>query len=551
MMGFDSNKHWDSRPWHLLLALFMPLFWASCHTNESPTHSALFTYNASDGVRSLDPGKATDLESMWVVDQLCEGLLELDAALHIQPALAEAWTVSDDGLTYAFRLRSGASFHNGAPVTAADVKASFTRLRDADEALPGRWVLSDLLPDGIEVLRKDSLQLHLSRPQPVFPGLLATPHASVLFQGGYGANPDTEDMGSGPFELKGWIPETAMVLHRNPEYWMRDSAGVALPYLDGVRIEFNREPGAEFLGFRQGRYDFVSALDPEWASALRQEDGTWKPEWEGKFNVHQVPYLKTDYIGFLVDTLALESEGFAALGPEVRRAMSMLLDRESLVRELRAGEALPAQGFVPPGMPGFDHWQRSLSPDLRWRPETADSILAAMGIGVAPPLRRLEAGTLGTKPDMADLAGALQHIWAGHGIDVAVDIAPSSIDAERVARSQVPMFRKSWLADYPDAENFLSLFMPDRWCPNGPNYTHYANAEVTGLLVRAAAMVPGQEREALLRRAEATVMQDMPVIPLWHDQVMHLVSAQWDGWQVSPTNRLDLRRVRTSDVAQP
>ena len=106
---------------------------------------------------------------------------------------------------------------------------------------------------------------------------------------------------------------------------------------------------------------------------------------------------------------------------------------------------------------------------------------------------------MGTKPDMADLAGALQHIWAGHGIDVAVDIAPSSIDAERVARSQVPMFRKSWLADYPDAENFLSLFMPDRWCPNGPNYTHYANAEVTGLLVRAAAMVPGQEREALLR----------------------------------------------------
>ena len=529
----------------------MPLFWASCYTNESPAHSALFTYNASDGVRSLDPGKATDLESMWVVDQLCEGLLELDAALHIQPALAEAWTVSDDGLTYAFRLRSGASFHNGALVTAADVKASFTRLRDADEALPGRGVLSDLLPDGIEGLRKDSLQLHLSRPHPGFPGLLATPQASVPFQGGYGANPDTEDMGSGPFELKGWIPETAMVLHRNPEYWMRDSAGVALPYLDGVRIEFNREPGAEFLGFRQGRYDFVSALDPEWASALRQEDGTWKPEWEGKFNVHQVPYLKTDYIGFLVDTLALESEGFAALGPEVRRAMSMLLDRESLVRELRAGEALPAQGFVPPGMPGFDHWQRSLSPDLRWRPETADSILAAMGIGVAPPLRRLEAGTLGTKPDMADLAGALQHIWAGHGIDVAVDIAPSSIDAERVARSQVPMFRKSWLADYPDAENFLSLFMPDRWCPNGPNYTHYANAEVTGLLVRAAAMVPGQEREALLRRAEATVMQDMPVIPLWHDQVMHLVSAQWDGWQVSPTNRLDLRRVRTSDVAQP
>ena len=152
---------------------------------------------------------------------------------------------------------------------------------------------------------------------------------------------------------------------------------------------------------------------------------------------------------------------------------------------------------------------------------------------------------------MADLAGALQHIWARHGIDVDIDIAPSAIDAERVARSQVPLFRKSWLADYPDAENFLGLFMPDRWCPNGPNYTHYANAEVTALLAQAAAMVPGKERESLLRRAESQVMQDMPVIPLWHDQVVHLVSRDWEGWQVSPTNRLDLRHVRPSVHAQP
>ncbi len=534
-----------------MLVLFMPVCWASCNTDGPAGHSVLFTYNASDGVRSLDPGKATDLESMWVVDQLYEGLLELDAQLEIQPALADAWSVSDDGLTYAFRLRPEATFHNGAQVTAADVEASFNRLRDAGEALPGRWVLHDLQPDGITVFGRDSLQLHLSRPQPVFPGLLATPHASIVFQGGVGGAPDTEDLGSGPFLLKGWIPETAMVLHRNSRYWMRDSAGIALPYLDGVRIEFNREPGAEFLGFRQGKFDFVSALDPEWASALRQEDGTWKPEWQGKFEVHQVPYLKTDYIGFLVDSSALEAGGFSKLGPSVRRAMSMLLDRASLVRELRAGEAVPAQGFVPPGMPGFDHLQRTLSPDLRWRPETADSILADLGFGVVPPLRRLKAGTLGTKPDMADLAGALQHIWAGHGIDVEIDIAPSSIDAERVARSQVPLFRKSWLADYPDAENFLGLFMPDRWSPNGPNYTHYAKAEVTDLLVRAASMVPGQQREALLRRAESLVMQDMPVIPLWHDQVVHLVAQKWEGWQVSPTNRLDLRRVRTSIGLQP
>jgi len=551
VMNFDSND----RQVNLLLRWFFwgvaPLVLVSCNSEDPSSNVTLFTYNASDGIRSLDPGKATDLESMWVVDQLYEGLLELDAELQVQPALAESWSVSDDGLIYAFRLRSNARFHNGKRVTAADVAASFDRLRDAREALPGRWVLGDLKDDGIQTIRDDSLQLHLSRPQPVFPGLLATPQASVVFQGGRVGEPDTDDLGSGPFMLQGWIPETAMVLHRHPQYWMRDSTGGHLPYLDGLRIEFNREPGAEFLGFRQGHYDFVSALDPEWVKALKGEDGTWKPEWSGKFEVHQVPYLKTDYIGFLVDSTAAAAAGFPPLGAALRRSMSMLLDRGALVRELRADEAVPAQGFVPPGMPGFGKGQRSISSDLQWQPKLADSILAALGIGAEPPLRRFYAGTLGTKPDMADLAGALQHIWARHGIDVDIDIAPSAIDAERVARSQVPLFRKSWLADYPDAENFLGLFMPDRWCPNGPNYTHYANAEVTALLAQAAAMVPGKERESLLRRAESQVMQDMPVIPLWHDQVVHLVSRDWEGWQVSPTNRLDLRHVRPSVHAQP
>lgn len=522
------------------------VLWSGCgHRNGLDPQQRLFTYNASDGVRSIDPGKATDLETMWVVDQLYEGLLELDETLQVKPALAESWSVSDDGLTFGFRLRRGAVFHDGTPVTAMDVALSFKRLLDPEEALPGRWVLSDLAEQGVHIVSDDSLVLRLRRAQPVFPGLLATPQAAILRGGGAEGNPDIEDFGSGPFTLEGWLPETAMVLHRFGQYWMKDSAGVHLPYLEGVRIEFNREPGAEFLGFRQGRYDFVSALDPEWVQALRNDQGEWKPEWEGRISVHEVPYLKTDYIGFLVDTVALDQGGFPRLDASVRRAMSMALDREGLVRELRADEAVPAVGFVPPGMPGFSSAVRPERLDLSWQPDSARRILTALGIGPKPPLKRLQGLTLGTKPGAADLAAAVQHAWAEFGIDVAIDIAPSAIDAERVARSQVPLFRKSWLADYPDAENFLGLFSPDRWCPEGPNYTHYANAAVTDLLAGAGRMVRGNERDSLLRSAEQQVLDDMPLIPLWHDQVVHLVSSDWTGWSVSPTNRLDLRHVRS------
>ena len=95
---------------------------------------------------------------------------------------------------------------------------------------------------------------------------------------------------------------------------MLHGRSVALPRRD-CRIEFNREPGAEFLGFRKGDYDFVSALDPEWVQALRDdEDGAWKPEWQGKFEVHQVPYLKTDYIGFLVDSVGAAGRGLSCAG---------------------------------------------------------------------------------------------------------------------------------------------------------------------------------------------------------------------------------------------
>ena len=94
-----------------------------------------------------------------------------------------------------------------------------------------------------------------------------------------------------------------MVLHRHPQYWMRDNQGRRFPRLEGVRIEFNREEGAEMLGFRQGRYDFVSAPKPEWMEVFFEENGQWKEEWEGRFERHSVPFLKTDYIGLLLSLI--------------------------------------------------------------------------------------------------------------------------------------------------------------------------------------------------------------------------------------------------------
>ena len=515
--------------------------------SASDAERDLFCYNASDGIRSLDPAKATDLETMWVVDQLYEGLLELDADLRVIPALAEAWSVSDDGLDYRFRLRH-ATFHNGDTLTAYDVVASLERLRDPSEALPGRWVLSDVAGSGLQVLGPDSLVVSLTRPNPVFPSLLATPQASVLRGGGRTGNPDVEDLGTGPFRLQGWLPETAMVLHAHPDYWMKNEAGDRLPRLEGLRIEFNREEGAEMLGFQQGRYDFVSAPAAEWMGLFFDAPGQWQARWEGRFEAHSTAYLKTDYIGLFVDSAGLSAMGLEPVHPEVRAALSLAIDRAALVSELKAGGAQPAVGFVPPGMPGFQNEERPPLDVVRHDPDEARRLLARHGIGPEPPLKRWTGWTLGTKPATADLAAYLQHVWSEFGVDIDIDVAPSAIDAERVAKGQVPAFRKSWLADYPDAENFLGLFDRSRWAPNGPNYTHYADPEADRMLAEVAELPQGRERESRLRDLEAQVMATVPVIPLWHDEVLHLVSSEWAGWQVSAINRLDLRHVHRRDA---
>ena len=134
---------------------------------------------------------------------------------------------------------------------------------------------------------------------------------------------------------------------------------------------------------------------------------------------------------------------------------------------------------------------------------------------------------------------------------MVIDVAPSGIDAERVAQSEVSLFRKSWLADYPDAENFLGLFDRSRWTPSGPNYTRYADVVSDSLLRKAATLPSGAERHEVLRTMERHVLDEMPVIPLWHDDVLHLVASEWTGWRATSNNRLDLRFVERRREVQP
>lgn len=532
--------------------------------SDESADGQVFRYNASDGLASLDPAQARDLESMWVIDQLYEGLVELTPSLEVVGALARSWQVDSAGTEIVFHLRSGVSFHGGQPLTAADVVASWSRIVDPKVASPGRWIFDNLAARVDEeghpgfFARDDStVVVQLRSPQPNFAGLLCTPYASVVRAGGAaevggagaaeaaaGLDLLTEADGTGPFKLGWWAPGVALVLHRHAGYWQRDAAGRGLPYLEAVHISFNREPAVEYLGLLQGRFDFVSGIDPAYAGELLDDEGDLLGQMEGVLRYERVPYLKTDYIGILVDSEAVEKLGVPVAGVEVRRAMSLGVDRAAMSRYLRRGTTEPAVGFVPPGMPGFASGGRSA---LRYDPDEARQMMEGLGFTPEEPMTGL---WLSTKPETADLCAYLQHAWQQIGVDVRIDVAPSGVDAERVARGEAPLFRKSWLADYPDAENYLALFTSERKAPDGPNYARFSDPTVDSLYNRMQVERNANLRLDLQREMERAVLKHMPVIPLWHDRVSHFLRKEVAGWQISPSNRLDLRRVQKHNQKQ-
>ena len=497
----------------------------------------VFRYNESAAITSLDPAAARSLEHMWVVDQLYDGLVELNADLEVVPCVAKSWEVDPVTHTYTFHLRPGVSFSTGRPVDASDVVFSLERLRDPSVVSSGGWILDAVVPDGIQAVDDTTVAIQLSQAYPPFLGLLTTAYGAIVNRKhaqADGVSLRNQPGGTGPFVLKWWLEDAGLVLHPNPFYWERDAEGNPLPYLDAVHIDVVQDMGSEFLGLSQGRYDFISGLHPSFMETLLDEEGGLRPSFLGKLRLEHVPFLKTDYLGVVLDGSQTPP---ALKNPMVRQALSLALDRPSLVKHLRRNSVSATDRFVPPSMLG-----RPAPHPVRLEVDSAKAMLADAGYADGKGVGTV---VVSTTSDYADLCAAIQHDWTELGLDVQIDVLPSSVLRERVAQGEVAVFYKSWLADHPDAENFLGLFVKANFSPGGPNYTHHHNPEFE-TLYRQALMLSDDElgRRALYMTMDSLVHSEMPVIPLFHDRVTHVLREDVEGWAISPVNRLDLRRVK-------
>ena len=451
------------------------------------------------------------------------------------------------------------------------------------------------------------LEIKLSQPFPAFLGILSMTYASVVPQEAveyYGTEFGRHPVGTGPFKYQYWKEGVKLVFRKNPIYFetvedaktqrhkdtklyseseslrLCDSATLRLPYLDAVSISFLIDKQVAFMEFIKGKFHFMSGIDARYKDELLTRDGQLRDEYQNEIYLIREPYLNTEYLAFFLgDNDTLSKDRSLAL----RQAVSYSIDREKMLRYLRNGIGTPGnQGIIPAGLPGFrdtktqrhkDAENESDSESLRlcdsatlrlcdsatlrlcdsatlrlcafeslsigypYNPKKAEQLLKDNGL-VGYELK------LYTTQDYIDIAKFVQSALTEVGLNCKVEEMMPAALREKRANGNLPFFRSSWVADYPDAENYLSLFTTNNFTPQGPNYTHYSNEKFDELYQKSLTCNDLQERAKIYHEMDSLMMTEAPVVILFYDEVLRFVNKDVEGLGSNPTNMLNLKKVK-------
>jgi oligopeptide transport system substrate-binding protein len=465
---------------------------------------------------SLDPGLATDTTSSNVLLAIMDPLVRLGDDLEPVPALAESWETSPDGTVVTFHLRQDGAWTNGDPVTAHDFEYSWKRTISPELAADYAYQFYGIagaadyngcdpskddcaaLRDqvGVKAVDDYTLEVTLTTAQPWFVqqaahhSFLAVHQATIEQFGDQWTEPGNI-VTNGPFLLTEWTHDASLTMEKWADW--RDAESVNLDRVEGQIIV---EGTTCIQAFEAGE---IYAAD---GACLPTED---IPRYKGTPEYQLYPALGTYYYGFNVKNVADVNQ---------RRAMSVAIDRQAIIDNIAQADQLPATGFVPQGMPGFDVINAGGSP---WLPPTADPAQAQeLMAQVSSPKKKINLFH-NDSPGHAEIAVAVQDYWKELGLDTTIKaqewaqylefLGPPPADA-------VDVYRLGWIGDYVDAINFLELWT----CESGNNNTNWCNKEFDALVEQARATPDNDARYALYAQAEALLTGaegDLPIMPIY------------------------------------
>ncbi len=532
----------------LLTVSFFFLCLNSCSDKPQQIHSNTFKYNLAVGLNSLDPAFSKDLAAMWACSHVYEGLFILDSNTALKPLLADSFWVEANQLNYHFKLKKGIYFHKNScfkntdssrSFNAYDVAYSFLRLINPKTASPGTWVLRNKLDSlyPFQIIDSFHIMIRLRQPNAQFLQILSMPYCAIVPKEAvdyYGKTFRKNPVGTGAFAFKFWEDGEVLFLKKNPHYHIRDSEGKTLPYLDYIKITFNENKKTELFSFEKKELSFITGLEQITIQQIFSRKGQLNENWNKKVQLYKKPFLNTEYMAMLVREDMLQPSSIMR-SKNLRQAINFSIDRNELAQHLKYNLVLAAnKGFAPSAMPNYDSSFQGFS----YHPEKAKRLLAEEEYSDKnKPTLELHINN-----NFVEMAELLAHQLSSAGFKVEIKLHPADMMMQLAATGQLEFFRRSWMADYPDAENFLACFYSKNGSP--PNYTRFSNAKYDMLYEKLMSEMNPNIRRSCYRQLEEILVEESPIVPLFYDQTIRLVQPNIEGLSPNVLNTLDLKRVR-------
>ncbi|WP_339826891.1 peptide ABC transporter substrate-binding protein [uncultured Parasphingorhabdus sp.] len=464
-------------------------------------------------IKGLDPQKVSDLSSLRVAADQFEGLTRLDAKGNAEPGLASEWQISPDGLTWTFALRQNLRFSDGIDFDATLFPALFQRLRAPETAAAAKALFGNIV--AVAAPDPNRLIVTLASPDPSLPALLAHPAMAALplhriRDAGDKWTSDRPMIASGPYQLIEWKLNDHARLERNPA-WYDGTAPTATiiwkPMDDSLSaMRLFLSDGADIAAdYPASRHQWLKENHPTAA--------------------HSVPYLGSYYFAFNTRAPPFDDR-------RVRRALSMAVEREWIADKVIGIGNIPAWGLLPPGLAGpaatrpeWANWPR------KKRLQEASALLDAAGFGSDNPLR-FEI-RFNSSAEHRRVSVAMAAMWKPLGVEASLFNSEAALHFAALRQHDFALSRSGWIADLPTPENFLLVHQQAN---GGGNYSGYDNPVYDRILAQAIAEPDTRQRQKLMRDAEAILIADMPILPLYFYVTRSLVAPRIAGWEDNISN---------------
>jgi ABC-type transport system substrate-binding protein len=492
--------------------LFATLLTLPACGGANPGNSTRLEYFLTADPPTLDPALSTDVQSGEAVTLLFDNLVQFDVDGQLKPGLASRWESDAAGRVYTFHLRSGPTFQDGRPITAADVRASLLRALDPSTRAGRQWPLLPIqgasefaagkrtTVPGISLPNDSTIVFTLSQPLNLFPKLLAMPVAAVVptpTPAGFDQHP----IGSGPWRFVAWSHDDQILFARNERYW----AGP--PQEDSLRIRIIPEPLTQAAEYESGT---LSVVEIPFTETHRWEQG--RPE-----ELQRRPAIRDLYV-------AINTTRGPLKDVRVRRALNLGVDVETVLKTAYAQRGVRAAGAIPPGIMGYD----STRAPYPWDTAQARRLLREAGYGDGFSVRLWR----NRRAEFARIAQSVQQDLALLGIRVEIVERDAPSVRATVRNGEADLYLGDWYADYPDPENFSYPLFHSGNRGSGGNYAFLSDTILDSMIVRARSTPDSAEKERLSRESDARVFELAPWIFLWFPVDLWAEQPRVKGWRI-------------------